>query len=114
MQTVSRRSAHALLAAVAAVLAALSAPAVAPAAEGQIIVKYAAGTNAEERSDAREAADVIRGAGLPLPQTELVTPERGTSVGEAVADLERSPDVEYAEPNRPRAAFDETDPGTTT
>jgi subtilisin family serine protease len=110
MRTVPRRSSIALLVAVAA---AFAAPAAASAAEGQIIVKYATGANAEDRSDARDAADVVRGAGLPLPRTELVTPERGTSVREAVADLERSPDVVYAEPDHPRAATTTTanDPG---
>src|SRR3954451_12522952 len=102
MRTVPRRSTIALLAAVAA---AFAAPAAASAAEGQIIVKYASGADARDRADARSDADVIRAQALPLPSTELVTPERGTSVGEAVADLERSQDVAYAEPDQPRDAF---------
>jgi subtilisin family serine protease len=102
MRTVPRRSILALLVAVAA---AFAAPSVAAAAEGQIIVKYAAGADARDRSEARHDADVVRSAALPLAQTELVTPERGTSVNEAVADLERSADVAYAEPDRPRSAF---------
>ena len=93
MRTVPRRSTFALLAAVAA---AFAAPSVATAAEGQIIVKYAAGADARDRSNARDAADVVRAASLPVAQAELVKPERGTSVSEAVADLERSPDVAYA------------------
>ena len=111
MRTVPRRSTLALLAAVAA---AFAAPAVATAAEGQIIVKYAPGADARDRADARDDADVVRSAALPLAQTELVTPERGTSVREAVADLERSADVAYAEPDRPRSAFDDDTPPSTT
>src|SRR3954452_16076933 len=111
MRTVARRSSLALLAAVAA---AVAAPSAASAAEGQIIVKYASGADAGDRSEARDDADVVRSAALPLAQTELVTPERGTSVGEAVADLERSADVAYAEPDRPRSAFDDDPPPPTT
>src|SRR4051812_6372382 len=111
MRTVARRSSLALLAAVAA---AVAAPSAASAAEGQIIVKYASGADAGDRSEARDAADVVRSAALPLARTELVTPERGTSVGEAVADLERSADVAYAEPDQPRSAFDATSGTTTT
>jgi large repetitive protein len=106
MRTVPRRSSIALLTAVVAALAALAGPAVAAADEGQIIVKYATGADAQERSEARADADVVRDQALALPRTELVTPEAGTTVGEAVADLERSDDVDYAEPDLPRRAFD--------
>ena len=106
MRTVPRRSSIALLAAVAAALAALAGPAVASAEVGQIIVKYAAGADAQERSEARADADVVRDEALALPRTELVTPEAGTSVRAAAADLERSADVEYAEPDLPRHALD--------
>src|SRR4051794_8573296 len=112
MRPVPRRSTLALLAAVAA---AFAAPSVATAAEGQIIVKYAAGADAHERAEARADADVVARGALPLARTELVAPERGTSVAAAIADLERSADVAYAEPDRPRSAFDddETPPTTT-
>jgi subtilisin family serine protease len=103
MRTVPRRSSIALLAAVAAVFAA---PSVAAAAEGDIIVKYATGADAQERAEARADADVTARGALPLAQTEVVAPEPGTTVAEAVADLERSPDVAYAEPDAPRRAFD--------
>src|SRR3954463_8745725 len=103
MRTVPRRSSLALLAAVAA---AFAAPSVAFADEGQIIVKYAAGADAQERADARADADVVAREALPLPRTEVVDPNAGTTVSEAVADLERSPDVAYAEPDRTRHAFD--------
>jgi subtilisin family serine protease len=104
MLTVPRRSSIALLAAVAAAFAA--APAAARAAEGDIIVKYATGADAQERAEARADADVVARGALPVAQTEVVAPERGTTVGEAVADLERSPDVAYAEADAPRSAFD--------
>jgi len=106
MRTVPRRSSIALLTAVVAALAALVGPAVASADEGQIIVKYTTGADAQERSEARADADVVRDQALALPRTEVVTPEAGTTVGEAVADLERSDDVDYAEPDLPRRAFD--------
>jgi subtilisin family serine protease len=109
MRTVPPRSILALL---VAVTAAFAAPSVASAANGQIIVKYAAGADAQDRSAARDDASVIRSGALPLAQTELVTPERGTSVNEAIADLQRSADVAYAEPDQPRSAFATTTPLT--
>src|SRR6478735_8479302 len=102
MRTVPHRSSLALL---LAVVAAFAAPAAASAADGQIIVKYAPGADAHDRADARDDADVVSGASLPLDQTQLVTPERGTTVAKAVARLERSHHVVYAEPDRPRSAF---------
>jgi subtilisin family serine protease len=105
MPIVARRSTLALLAAVAAALAAFGAPAAARAAEGQIIVKYAAGADAGDRADARDDADVVAGASLPLDRTQLVTPERGTTVARAIRNLERSPDVDYAEPDAARDGF---------
>jgi thermitase len=103
MRTVPHRSSLAL---VLAVVAALAVPAAASAAEGQIIVKYASGADAQDRADARDDADVVSGASLPLDRTQLVTPERGTSVARAVARLERSHDVVYAEPDALRSGFD--------
>jgi subtilisin family serine protease len=105
MTILSRRFTTALITAWASAIAVLAAPAVASAADGQIIVRYEPGADARERSTARAAADVVRDESLGLARTELVTPERGTSVSEAVADLERSPDVAYAEPDQPRRAF---------
>src|SRR3954453_8192700 len=101
MRIVPRRSTLALI---AAAVAALAAPSVAAADEGQIIVKYAAGADAQERADARADADVVAAAALPLAGTQVVAPEPGTSVADAVADPERSPDVAYAEPDQPRTA----------
>src|SRR4051795_10218393 len=101
MRIVPRRSTLALI---AAVVAALAAPAVAAADEGQIIVKYAAGADAQERADARADADVVAAGSLPLERTEVVAPEGGTTVADAVTDLERSPDVAYAEVDQERTA----------
>jgi subtilisin family serine protease len=100
-----RRSTIAILAACGSALAGLAAPAFASADPGQVIVRYAAGTDAAERADARADANVVRDEALPLPRTEVVTPEAGTSTGEAIADLERSPDVAYAEPDGTRRAL---------
>ena len=104
MRTVPHRSSLAALLLV--VVAAFAAPAAASAAEGQIIVKYASGADAQDRADARDDASVVRGETLPLPSTELVTPQPGTSITDALADLERSRDVAYAEPDHTRRAFD--------
>jgi subtilisin family serine protease len=101
----SRRISPALPSALAAVAAALGAPAVAAAAEGQIIVRYEPGADARDRAAARTAADVVAAAPVALARTELVTPEAGTSVSEAIADLERAPGVAYAEPDQVRHAF---------
>src|SRR5215210_3792969 len=104
MTILFRRFSLALPAAFAAVVAALSAPAVASAAEGQIIVRYEPGADAQARAAARTDADVLRDEALPLARTELVTPEPGTSVAEAIADLTRSGDVATAEPDARRYA----------
>jgi thermitase len=105
MQILARRFPLALPAALAAVLAALSAPAIAAADQGQIIVRYEAGADAQDRATARGAADVVRDEAVALARTELVTPEPGTSVSEAIADLERAPGVAYAEADQVRHAF---------
>src|SRR3954451_988690 len=104
MRTVPRRSSIALLAAVSAVAAVVAAPSAATAATGDVIVKYAPGADPVERAEARANADVVARDTLPLPRTEVVAPEAGTTVARAVADLERSPDVAYAEPDAPRSA----------
>src|SRR3954468_14844225 len=104
MRTVPRRSSIALLAAVSAVAAVVAAPSAATAATGDVIVKYAPGADPVERAEARANADVVARDTLPLPRTEVVAPEAGTTVAQAVADLERSPDVAYAEPDAPRSA----------
>lgn len=76
-----------------------------PAPATQIIVRFAAGTDSRERGEARSDADVRREAVLPLARTELVDPDPGVAVTEAIRLLEREPDVLYAEPNASRAAY---------
>jgi subtilisin family serine protease len=105
MTILRRRFSLAIPAALAAAAAALSAPAVATAADGQIIVRYEPGADARDRAAARSAADVVHDEPVALARTELVTPEPGTSVSEAIADLERAPGVAYAEPDQVRHAF---------
>ena len=84
-------------------LATLASPAAASASH-EVIVRYAPGANGAERSDAREDADVDRTQALPCLGHGARRPQPGTTVAEAVAALERSPDVLYAEPDRPRVA----------
>jgi subtilisin family serine protease len=83
-----------------AAAATLTVPSVANAAD--VIVRYKPGTDAAERADARSAADVLHQEQLPVSGMELVTPEAGTTVAEAVATLERSSDVLYAQPDTRR------------
>src|SRR3954454_25100470 len=98
MKILARRFSLALLATCGSAFAAVAVPAVAPAAEGQIIVHYEPGTDAGERAAALRDADVVADDPLALRPTELVTPDAGTSVRDAVADLEAAPGVAYAEP----------------
>ncbi len=75
------------------------APAPAPAPADDIIVRYRPGVEGAQRRDVRQDADVRREQGLPLARTEVVEPEEGVSVAGALADLERSDEVLYAEPD---------------
>ncbi|MEA2288208.1 MAG: thermitase, partial [Solirubrobacteraceae bacterium] len=92
-----RRTTLPLLAALGALLAVPSA-----AAAADVIVRFKPGTAPAERADARSAADVVREEPLPVSGMELVTPEPGTTAAEAIAELERSPDVLYAQPDTRR------------
>jgi subtilisin family serine protease len=65
----------------------------------RVIVRFAADVSSQERADMRAAADVKRDATLPVRGLELVDPEPGVSVSDAVADLERMDGVVYAEPD---------------
>ena len=93
-----------LLSALALCSTALAVPAVAAADPGDVIVRFAAHTNGETRSGVRHAAGVVRERTLPVSGLEVVDPRPGTSAATAVARLERSPDVLYAERNLPRDA----------
>ncbi len=86
-----------------ALLVALAAPASARAASGDIIVQREAGLDRSERADLRDRADVRLAETLPLPATELVTPDGSQAA--ALAALRRDPDVVSAEPDLPVRAL---------
>ena len=81
-------------------------PGIAPVKQAEeVIVRFRSDADAQERADARRAADVERESGLPVRGLEVVDPQPGSTVREAIDALERSPDVLYAEPDVPRQAF---------
>lgn len=86
--------------ALAGLLLAVCLPAAAPAASpatARLIVRYAPGSSAAARSEARSAADVSFNRKLLLPRTQVVSTDPGQSPTEAIAALEDSPAVLYAE-----------------
>jgi thermitase len=86
-------------------LAMLLVPASASAAEPtRIIVKREPGLSAAERADIRSDAGVRLVDTLSLPYTEVVTAPAG-DVNDALRELNRDRDVEYAELDRTRSAF---------
>ena len=64
-----------------------------------VIVRFSASADAGERLQARRGVEATLERTLPVARTELLDLEGGASVPEAVADLERDPDVLYAETN---------------
>ena len=74
------------------------------AAPGELIVRFEEAANAGDRIAARNGADVSFERALGLRGTQLVSAEPGQSVSAAQAELERSADVVYAEPNFIREA----------
>lgn len=68
------------------------------------IVRFRSDATGDDRGRARQSARARFDRQLGLKQTQLVRPERGRSVADTVAALERDPDVLYAEPNVRRAA----------
>ena len=72
---------------------------VAPAAPQELIVRFESAADAGARAAARVGADVDFERALPLSGVQLVRAEPGQSVPAAEAELERSADVVYAEPN---------------
>ncbi len=71
----------------------------AASAPGELIVSFAPAANAGDRLAARVEADVDFKRSLPLRGVQLVTAGPGQSVRAAEAELERSAEVVYAEPN---------------
>ena len=74
----------------------------------EIVVRRRPGVDRDDRARLRADADVALRSTLRLPDTEVVTAERG-DLADALAALNNDPDVVYAEPDAPvRAAT--TDP----
>ena len=63
----------------------------------EIVVRREPGLDAAERADVRADADVTLRRSSTLPDTEVVRADKG-QLAEAVAELNRDPDVIYAEP----------------
>jgi len=92
--------------AVLALCAPASASEAAPADSGasQVLVRFSSDADAADRLAARSQAGTDFEKALPLRGLQLVDPEPGVSVGDAVARLERSENVLYAEPDVTRSA----------
>ncbi len=76
-----------------------AAPAGPAAVPGEIVVGFRSGVDASERTAARSAADVRARRNLLARGAQLVKVERGQTVEEAIAALEKRADVRFAEPN---------------
>jgi subtilisin family serine protease len=75
------------------------------AAPGELIVRFAPGSDAGDRHEIREQAEVGLDATLPVPGLQLVQVAQGQSTADAERALERNGEVLYAEPNYYRRAF---------
>jgi thermitase len=75
-----------------------------PPVPHEVLVRFESEAGAGERAAARRAAGTDLEDVLPLRALQLVDPQPGVSVSEAVARLEHSPHVLYAEPDLPRVA----------
>lgn len=69
-----------------------------PRIPGEVVVSFDPASPSASRSAARAAVDGERTARLGPPGLELIELD-GTTVPDAIAELERRPDVLYAEPN---------------
>jgi subtilisin family serine protease len=69
------------------------------AVPGEIIVRYDASSSPRERRALAASVDGDTVRRLRLPRTELVKVSAGTSVEDAIADLQQQPGVLSAEPN---------------
>jgi subtilisin family serine protease len=76
-------------------------PAVASAEDvpGQVIVQFKSRASATARGDTRRAADVGVVRGMRRTGQQLVKVQSGQTVTDAVRELERDPDVSFAQPN---------------
>jgi subtilisin family serine protease len=69
------------------------------AVPGEIVVGFRSGVDGSERAAARSAADVHAQRNLLTRGVQLVEVDKGQGVQDAIAALEKRPDVRYAEPN---------------
>ena len=67
--------------------------------KGEVIVRFAAGTDAEERADALAETGAAQPQGLGLRGLKVVQIRDGESVTRTVSQLEADASVSYAEPN---------------
>jgi len=70
------------------------------AVPGEIIVQFHRGTSSEKMDEILEAAGVGIKKRMVSPLVLVVRPLGGRSVPDAIADLQRHKEVQYAEPNR--------------
>ena len=84
--------------------AAASAAETADSAAGQVIVRFRSDAQPADRLAARSEGGTEFDRSLPLRGMQLVDPRPGVTAVEAVARLERSDDVLYAEPDATRSA----------
>lgn len=73
-----------------------------PQAPTRVLVRFKDGARAAERADARRDAGTRFEETLPVRGLQVVDPQPGVSVGQAVTRLEREPAVAYAEADAPR------------
>jgi subtilisin family serine protease len=66
---------------------------------GEMVVRFAPGSDGERRAAVRREHGLRAVRDLPLPGLQLVRFAPGRSVAAAIAELEREPGVLYAEPN---------------
>jgi len=73
-------------------------------AQPKVLVRFRAGADPGERRAVRRSAGTEHESSLPIPGLQLLDPKPGVGTDDAIADLERSADVLYAEPDARRAA----------
>ena len=95
----------AALAALLALVVPGTAHAQGPTEPEELLVRFRAGVESADRLETRRAAGADYVERLPLGGVQLVTVEEGRSARDVEAELERDPDVLYAEPNVRRSAF---------
>jgi subtilisin family serine protease len=75
-----------------------------PWTTGRVLVRFEPGASPRQRVDVRALVSALSAKSLPLPGLEVLEIAPAVSVPVAVALLERSPVVAYAEPDYTRAA----------